>query len=168
MIDMITAALGGVKQAKDLTEAVIEANQALAADRVKAELLPALAQAYTQLLEAKLAQSDLADALREAKAQVAKMKDWKREAKNYVLEPAGLDAYCYMLKAQAEREKSPHRLCQSCYEEHHKRILQFNRFEPGSRVLVCPRCKTEVRIPRTDGGDLVMTAGRSGLDFRGY
>lgn len=163
MFDMgtIAAALSSLKNAKDLAESLTDAKQALETDRVKAELLPLITQAYTQVLEARLAQADLADELREAKAQIAKMEEWKREAQRYRLQSIGADAYCYVLKPEAAGEEPPHGLCQNCYENQRKAVLQLARVENRYRILACPHCRAEVRF-RTDNGEGLCFTDPSG------
>lgn len=169
MISSLTSALGGVKHALGIVEVAIDAKKAIDVASVKVELLSTLAKVCGDLAEANMAQSVLADELRQAKETIARNDAWARDAQRYVLTPAGPDAYCYTLKPDATGEEPPHRLCQQCYQDQRKSVLQFNRTEAGHRVLVCHHCKAELRIPRTDGGDHVMTVPRaSSLNFGGY
>ncbi|MDP2808678.1 MAG: hypothetical protein Q8O34_00850 [Rhodocyclaceae bacterium] len=176
MIDMgsIAAALSGIKQIKDVAEAAIDAKQALEVDRVKVELLPAIVQAYTQLLEARSAQADLAERLREAEDAVrrahedlARREDWATEAARYRLLAVGDHAHAYALKPEAAGEEPPHYLCQSCYQDQKKLILQFSGYEAGCRRLACPRCQSAILI-REPLGEVLTVPRSEGLDFGGY
>lgn len=145
------AALGGVKQIKDVAEAAVSAKEAIDVGRVQSELLPAIVEAYTQLLEAKMAQMELAgrlrdaeDAMRQAHEQLARREDWATEAARYRLSIVGEHAYAYALKPEATGEEPPHYLCQPCYGEQKKSVLQFAGWRNGWRVMRCPLCKAEV------------------------
>jgi hypothetical protein len=176
MIDMgsIAAALSGIKQVKDVAEAAIDAKQALEVDRVKVELLPAIVQAYTQLLEARTVQADLTERLREAEdavrrahEELARREDWAAEAARYRLTAINDHAYAYALKPDAAGEEPPHYLCQPCYQNRKKSILQFSGYESGCRQLSCPVCHAAILI-REPLGEVLTMPRSDDLNFRGF
>ncbi|MBP9800642.1 MAG: hypothetical protein KBD39_11065 [Sterolibacterium sp.] len=147
----LIAALNGVKQVKDVAEAAIGAKQAIEVGRVQSELLPAIVESYCQLLEAKMAQMELTqrlrdaeDAVRQAHDELARRQDWATEAARYALAVVGDQAYAYALKPEAARGEPAHHLCQPCYEQGKKSILQNAGHRDYRRIMACPQCRAEV------------------------
>lgn len=147
----LVSALSGIKQVKDVAEAAVNAKQAIDVGRVQSELLPAIVESYTQLLEAKMTQMELAnrlrdaeDAMRQAHEQLARREDWAAEAARYRLTTVGDHAYAYALKPEAALDEPPHYLCQPCYSQRKKSILQYAGGRNGRNIMTCPLCRAEV------------------------
>lgn len=170
-ISALTAALGGIQQIKGVAQAAIGAKQAIDVGRIEAELLPLIVEAYTQLLEARMAQMELGQRLREAEDEkraahdeLTRQQAWAREAARYRLARVGREAYAYALKPEAAFEEPAHYLCQPCYAEQKKSVLQRQQ-GPGRYGLVCPRCAAVVLADMAggdDGGDLCLIAPSGG------
>lgn len=162
-LSAVTAALGGVKHALGIVEAAADAKKAHDIAGVKVELLTALAKVCSDLADANMAQVALAEELRQAKETIARDKKWAREAKRYRLEALGPAAHAYTLKPEAAGEEPMHHLCQPCYEQQHKVILQFSGFEAGCRRLSCSRCHAAILVREEIVGEVIATRRRPSI-----
>ena len=166
-LSAITAALGGVQHALGIVEAAADAKKAVDIAGVKVELLTTLAKVIGDLATTNIAQVALAEELRQAKETIARDKKWAREAKRYRLQALGPAAHAYALKPEAAGEEPMHHLCQPCYEQQHKMILQFSGYADGCRRLSCPRCHAALLVREPVVGE-VITARRRPSITDGY
>ena len=162
-LSAITAALGGVKHALGIVEVASDAKKALDIAGVKVELLTTLAKVCSDLADANMAQVALAEELRQAKETIARDKKWAREAKRYRLAALGPAAHAYALKPEAAGEEPPHHLCQPCYEQQHKVILQFSGYADGCLRLSCARCHAALLVREEITGGVIASRRRPSI-----
>ena len=101
---------------------------------------------------------------------MAHFETWENEKQRYELKPAGefTTALAYHLKESEQEREQPHMICQNCYQDRKKSILQFESRMPGrAEVLVCHRCNNDIYTighwqPEHSGGKSRGKAGTFG------
>ena len=87
--------------------------------------------------------------VREAEAEVARLKAWEREKDRYRLVRWEYGAFAYILKDAEAGGEPPHALCATCYQRGIKSLLQFNgEMQIFKQAWDCPSCKFSLRAGR--------------------
>lgn len=146
-ISVFAAVSGGLQQAyqsaKSLLELKVEVDTAV---RINA-LVGQLGDVTGQFLAAQTAHLQCQEKTVALEKELASLKSFAAQKERYVLQQLAPHAYAYALRPEHQGEEPLHHLCSHCYAESQKSILQFSRLDRGDRVLACPRCKAEVRVP---------------------
>lgn len=149
MIDMsvISAIAGGLNQAATLAKSLLDM-------KISSDVTVKVSALVMQLSDLSGKFLGAQTALREAKNEIAELETKLRacaafahEKERYVLKALGPDAFAYVPKEPDSGGEPEHSLCCHCHDENRKSHLQFQSFDKGMRVLVCPSCKSEVRFP---------------------
>jgi hypothetical protein len=146
-IGSITAAIGGLKTAAEITKGFLDLKEAAAVQGRVIELQGVILAAQSSALSAQSDQLALLEEIRELKAKLTELEAWSTESQRYALKDFGSETFAYELKADAANGEPTHRLCPNCYQQGHKSILQNSggNYSGRSRLL-CARCKGEFFI----------------------
>ena len=88
----------------------------------------------------------LVEANQQLKAEVARLKAWDGERDSYELKDVGSGAYAYVAQGASETDQSTPYLCQRCYENTQKRVLQPVKRSPFGVLYRCPECGTKITV----------------------
>lgn len=140
--------MGIIKDAIQLVKSLLPASGSSKHKAEMSELYEKLTEAYSTMLEIYDGYQSLAAEKRDLEEQMAKLKDWDEQKSNYrlveVVAKSGVFAYAYTPKGNST--ETPHLLCQKCYEEGKKSILQTQNHSTHP-MLKCPGCRTELQLP---------------------
>lgn len=150
MIDVgqITALLGSLKTAGEITSALISFRDASVVEGKVRELNGVILAAQSSAIAAHLSQMDLLDRVRTLEAEIARMKEWDASKAAYRLAAVGTGAFAYVFKPSVDGSEPPHWLCVKCYDERRKSILQSNGRTKDNRYNIwhCPTCRSEIIV----------------------
>ena len=111
-------------------------------------LQTALISAQSATLELQQGYSSLLAEKQELEQKVTQLEAWGKEKEDYELREmtpgAGVFAYAYAPKT--ETTQPFHWLCQKCYQEGKKGMLQ-TQHNVGAATLKCPVCRTDYHPP---------------------
>lgn len=144
------AALTSLKHAMDLAKAMKDLSSAEAFNARALEMQALLGQALGEVVVAREAQSEQLDRIHALEAEVAHLKAWDAEKKNYELKQLWSGAMTYMLKPEARGAEPAHWLCPNCYTQGRKSFFQpTDRHKNRNTTFVCSGCKSEITSNET-------------------
>lgn len=155
MLAEISAGLGSLKAAFDITKGLNAANTQASINEVKIELQQLILDAQQALSAANDAQSASANRIAQLENQIAAFEDWKAEKQRYQLKAIDRGAFAYVHKPGMEQDEPAMWLCQACFEKRHRSPLQYIAQDRGSGAASgrgtharwgCNLCKTEVVV----------------------
>ena len=130
------------KSAFDIAKGLKDINDAATRNAAVIEL-------QEKILGAQAAQSALIERVREAEAEVARLKAWEREKDRYRLVRWEYGAFAYIPKDAEAGGEPPHALCATCYQRSVKSLLQFNgEMQIFKQAWDCPSCKFSLKAGR--------------------
>lgn len=88
----------------------------------------------------------LSEKVQELRDENRRLTDWGREKKKYEMASPGMGAIAYRLQAANRRSEPPHYICEKCYEDGQKSILQARQAPLRTTELVCNRCKAVITV----------------------
>jgi len=146
MVEPTLQTLGvGLASAAKILQALKELVRGDAKAQVAA-LYDVILSAQTSALEANLKQSAMIERIRELEEEVARIKAWGDTARRYELVSPWTGAFVYALKKSSGSTEPPHWLCQKCYEDGRKSILQRSEAGPTKWTYDCAQCKTKLLL----------------------
>jgi hypothetical protein len=149
----ISAGLQSLKAAFDIGKAVLNLSiSAQIQDRVR-EMNDKILSAQESAIASRDYQSALLKQIGDLETQIAQLEAWDTEADTYELrnvrdehDPTGR-TFAYAPKAGTHPSEPSHFICQHCYQERHKSILQQQTLHPGlCNALICYRCNAIIYI----------------------
>jgi hypothetical protein len=145
MITEITAALNGLKAAKDIVQGMHALQSEAAVNAVKIELQGLILDAHQGLFAAQQADTLSAQRIAELERKISDLETWKVEAARYELAEAGQGTLAYRLREGMQDGEPDHWLCPACYGRGSKSFLQPEiRFPGRNHVLTCGTCSVEL------------------------
>ena len=143
-----------LKLVADLLKSVLDlGDRAASSSQVASELVESLnakirelhtevLAAYASAFTAQADQLSLSNRVRELEEELAQREDWSAEQERYVMHAVDAGAFTYVLKPGVEPAEPPHWLCQQCFQQQRKSVLQLAGQAAGrhSRWL-CGACK---------------------------
>ncbi len=126
-----------LKLAADLLKSVLDlGDRAASSSQVASELVESLnakirelhaeiVAAYASAFTAQADQFALANRVRELEEQLMQAKDWSAEQERYALDDVDRGVFAYALKPGVEPAEPPHWLCQQCFQQQRKSVLQL-------------------------------------------
>ena len=141
----ITAAITGAKSSIDLARAMIDLRDSSAFMTKSIELQSALLDTLGKSIAAREEQSLQLDKIRALETEMADLKAWGAEKKDYELTAVGRGAMAYMLKPEARGANPPHWLCPNCFSNGKKAFFQpaMTTGAMGGKYL-CPSCNSAI------------------------
>lgn len=150
MVDItaIGGALSSLKMAYEITKAMKDLDDATKVQGIVFELQRVILEAQGSAIEARETHSMQVDRIRELEKEVADFKAWNAEKQNYDLKSIEGGAFAYMLKPDMRGSEPAHWLCQHCYENGKKMLLQAQGRTPDKQQTIykCPSCKSTLNV----------------------
>ena len=148
-----------LKLAADLLKSVLDlGDRAASSSQVASELVESLntkirelhaeiVAAYASAFTAQADQFALANRVRELEEQLMQAKDWSAEKERDVMHAVDAGAFAYVLKPGVKPAEPPHWLCQQCFQQQRKSVLQLAGHAAGhhSRWL-CGACEQALLV----------------------
>jgi hypothetical protein len=140
----IAAAITGIRSALEVTKAMVGLRDAEAFRTKSIELRGLILESLDKAIEARETYSTQLDRVRALEAEIASLKDWNAEKKDYELKGVGEGAVAYMLKPEKRGSEPPHWLCPNCYTKGQKSFLNPTGVNAGRGWLYkCPGCSAQ-------------------------
>jgi hypothetical protein len=133
------SAIGSVKAGIELAKGALDAKVEAEVRRKVLDTTQALADALSQIVDAKVQMSQIFDENQELKRKLAEREEWTQRVAQYELVEAVGGALVYRFKGQP-----PHYVCPACYEERKLHILQDTKGFSGS--CQCSGCGKHFRV----------------------
>jgi len=146
MADMalIQGAITSLQTASDIAKSFLKLKSIADNQGKVIELQSAILAAQTSALAAQSEQSSMIQRIRDLEEEIARVKAWKETAERYQLVSPWTGAFVYALKKQSGSTEPPHWLCQKCYEDGNKSILQRAADSAVTWAYNCSRCNTKL------------------------
>lgn len=146
-LSLFSAVSGGLQQAYQGAKALLELKvEAEVTERISS-LVSQLGDLSGKFLDARAAHLACQERTMDLEKEVSRLTGFEADRSRYALTEIAPDAYAWSLRPEHQGEEPLHHLCCRCYAEAKKSILQFARQQGGYRVLACPLCQAEVRLP---------------------
>jgi len=150
MMDMssITAAIGGLKTASDIAQAMVGVRDTALLQSKIIELQQVILSAQSSGIAAQSEQFTLLDRIRNLEEEVTRMETWNAEKDRYKLHEVRDGLFTYILKDEEEAAEPSHQLCANCFNTQNKKsILQRETQAVGrAQTLVCLNCNSEIYL----------------------
>jgi hypothetical protein len=148
MADMalIQAAVLGLKAAADIAIGFNKLKTMAEVQGKAIELQQIILSAQSNALSAQSEQFRLIERIRELEKEVVDVKAWEETAKCYRLVSPWTSAFVYALTKASGSSEPPHWLCEKCYQDGHKSILQRIAAPRVTWIYDCARCKTKLHL----------------------
>lgn len=149
----IVSAANGFKTVIDIAKGLQSLSVSTEVREKTSALLDAVVDARFKLLEASDSQTALLNRIKELERKIASFEDWNSEKERYQLQAVDLGAYAYMHKPGMEGSEPAVWLCQKCFEDRHKSVLQCQGkvMQAGGLhglkfAWNCGRCKSGIEV----------------------
>ena len=141
----ITAALAGIKTAKDLAKGIISLDSDIAIKQKSQELLGIILDLQGTISEIRESLDSIRQENMHLKQELSQINQWKQEKENYSLHELAPSVFVYRYQPIAETTSQPeHMLCASCYNKDKKSILQLSRKVIAGHYYICHECGSEI------------------------
>ncbi|NJM33471.1 MAG: hypothetical protein HC850_00865 [Rhodomicrobium sp.] len=142
-ISAIPPLLSSLKAAKDIAQTMIGLRDAQAFQAKAIEFQSKIFDAQSSALALQEERSTLIERIRHLEKEMADLKAWGSEKKQYELKQVDLGAFAYVPQPDTQAAKQPHWLCANCYEDGKKSFLQSQGGVSNGRGQkhACARCE---------------------------
>jgi Zn finger protein HypA/HybF involved in hydrogenase expression len=149
-IDMgsVAALATSLQSAVEIAKALVGLREAAAIRDKAIELQSVIMSAQANALTAQREQFVLSDRVRELEEQIAEMQEWEEEKQRYGLKQISNGAFAYAVKMGMLEGEPEHWLCQRCFEDGKKSVLQeHGRSDKANGwKYECPRCSAYIIV----------------------
>jgi Zn finger protein HypA/HybF involved in hydrogenase expression len=146
--------LGGALGALQTASNIVKTFAGLRSDNERSaklvELTNQIVAAQTGAIQANAAQAKLINRVDELEKELMRFETWTAEKQRYELKEIAIGSFAYAVKKETQGSEPMHFICQTCYENGKKRILQIHHrphvHAPLSKRsnYICPECKAEI------------------------
>ncbi|HEV3185257.1 MAG TPA: hypothetical protein VGZ49_10270 [Xanthobacteraceae bacterium] len=130
------AGLSAIKTALDIVKGYKDLTSTAARNRAVIELTE-------KLFAAQKEQSTLTETIANLEKRVMELEDWQTDKQRYQLADIGDGAFAFALKPSMAGTEEPHYICQNCYHQNKKSILNHTQSPGGGHLISCQSCGTK-------------------------
>lgn len=105
----------------------------------------------------------LVDRVSALEKEIADMRAWDTEKERYELTAVAPNVFAYSVKPSAQNGEPPHRICERCYQNSKKSILQSNNGSP-TETIHCNGCGSDIIIRHHRPTPIVTGTSSRGRD----
>lgn len=148
MIDVaaIGGALGSIKAAGDIAQAMLKLHDAKALQEKTIELNRIILSAQHEAMAANGAQMELVAQIRQLEKENSDLKDWKADLGRYQLTDIGGGVVALTIKDAMRNGEAFHRICATCASNGKKSYIQPQVKGPYYERYKCDGCGRELTI----------------------
>ena len=140
-------AIQGIEAAATIAKEFLSLDIGRKASAKAVEMNTVILTAQRHAIAAQAREMEMTHRIRQLEEEVVQLKDWDVQKENYGLKCLTGTAFAYTMKDGVETSEPPHWLCQPCFENAKKSVLQIRkRVESGFGVWGCSVCGAEVRV----------------------
>ena len=140
----IAAALSSLKAAKDIAEAMIGIRDTMAFQQKQIEFQSKLIDANNAAFAAQEERFAILERIRSLEKEIADLKEWETEKKNYELQAVATGAFARVLKKEMQSAEPIHWICTQCYDDGKRSVLQRSPHDPAT--YRCNRCQNLITV----------------------
>jgi len=141
----IAAAFTSLNAVSKIAQGVMSLKTMAEVQSVAIDLNQKIISAQNDIFAAQAAQSGLVQKLHNLEEQIAEMRHWEEQKKNYRLaEPWGGGGLVYGVKESCKQSEGPHWICTKCYDDGRRSILNPIKDAKFYIVMTCPTCKAQI------------------------
>lgn len=148
MVDMLMlqGAVSGLKMAGDIAHGFLKLKSMSEVQGLTIELQSTILAAQTSALAAQSEQSSMIQRIGELEKEIARIEAWEEEKQRYQLVAAWPGCFLYALKESSKGTEPAHWICEHCYQNARKSILQNSQMRLGRihHMIKCFHCQFEV------------------------
>jgi hypothetical protein len=150
MVDIgaISGALGSIKAAGDIANAMLKLHDAKALQEKTIELNRAILSAQQDAIAANAAQSELIARIDQLDKEISNLKSWEADKARYQLTEIGGGVVALSIKDNMRNGEAFHRLCANCAANGRKSYLQPQIHGPYYEAYKCHSCGEELSIDK--------------------
>lgn len=169
MVDMsaIAAAVGSLKAAKDIAEAMIGLRDAAAFQEKLIEFQSKIIDANNAAFAAQEERLALMAEIQTLRAQVDRLEAWRTLEERYRLVRHEPGVVVYALKPDRLENEPPHFACPACFGKQIRSILQASEPSSGLTRLNCKHCGANYSIRAAQGAADGGQCGQVAIDLPG-
>lgn len=142
----IGSALGSIKAAGDIANAMLKLHDAKALQEKTIELNRIILSAQTDAIAANSAQTELVARIRKLEEEIADLKSWKADKSRYQLTDIGGGVVALAIKESMRNGEAFHYICATCAANGKKSYLQPHVRGPYYERYKCDSCPVELSI----------------------
>lgn len=143
MADLVTA-YASLKSMADWLKLVSKHKNDVELAQKASEYLPVIISLQTSVMQLQQEKSLVIEENLALKAQLAKLGEWANESAKYELTQVAPGAFVYLIQPADKDHQSVPWLCQACFEQHKKSVLQRKMEWEGGWAYSCPTCKVTI------------------------
>lgn len=148
MIDMITGAFGGLKSAAELAQSLLTLKTDSAVSTKAVELNRIIFDIQQKMFSIQADYAALLSRTGDLEAEIRDLKNWEEEKQRYQLHELVPGTFTHRLKPDCQGSEPLHDLCENCYQNGVKSILQAAGHKGSYPCFICPKCKSEYLAER--------------------
>ena len=140
-------AIQGIEAAATIAKEFLSLDIGRKASAKAVEMNTVILTAQRHAIAAQAREMEMTHRMRQLEEEVVQLKDWDVQQDDYELKSFGGTGFAYGVKEQVEASEPPHWLCQPCFEDAKKSVLQMKlEFVRGYSVWGCSICGGEIRV----------------------
>ena len=140
--------LQGIEAAATIAKEFLSFNIGKEASAKAIEMNTVILTAQRHALAAQAREMELTNRISKCEEEVMQLKDWNVEKVDYELQSIGGTAFAYMMKEGVKTSKPKRWLCQPCFENAKKSVLQGKEhpITGRGRFWACNSCRTDILV----------------------
>jgi hypothetical protein len=149
MTDMalISGAITSLNAAMNIAKGIVSAHDIATIQSKVIELQSEIMAAQSSALNAQSEQFMLLSRIGELEKEVADLKAWDVQSKQYELVQIGNGCVAFMRKREEGAPRQPAWYCATCFENKKKSPLQFQNDFQRHSVFHCSTCNSKISVP---------------------
>ncbi len=161
MIDMITGAFGGLKSAAELAQSLLTLKTDSAVSTKAVELNRIIFDIQQKMFSIQADYAALLSRTGDLEAEIRDLKSWEEEKKRYQLHELAPGTFAHRLKPDCQGSEPMHDLCENCYQNGVRSILQSGGHKDSFPLFVCHKCGGEYLGERISHSPAIVSIPRS-------
>lgn len=149
----IAAGLQSLKTAFEIGKALLKLGISADIRAQVSEMNERILAAQESAIASREYQSALLSQIDNLEKNIAELETWDAEAETYQLTDIGdlsrTGLFAYAPKAGTHTAEPPHLLCQECFQNRHKSVLQKQELNGRIPALICQHCKNVIYLTGT-------------------
>jgi hypothetical protein len=143
---LIQDAIAGLNTAANIAKGFLKLKSLADVQGKVIELQSSILAAQSSALAAQSEQSSMLQTISRLKDEIARVKAWAETKQRYQLHSFYPGLFAYALKKESGTSEPPHWICEKCYEDGRKSILQ--RMEGLNRTWIyrCSSCMSDLHM----------------------
>lgn len=147
-MSLIQNAVLGLQTAANIAKGLVHLNSMADVQLKVIDLQTSILSAQSSALAAQSDQFAMIERIHNLETEVAEIKAWEEEKQRYQMATPWEGFFVYALKESGKGTEPPHWICEHCYQEGRKAILQKrpNPNKPMFKIMKCSHCSFQMEM----------------------